>query len=208
MIRMRYWPVAAIMFFCVIFALEDSAKGQNLNAGIFGGVNGSQVDGDSYSGFNKLGFCAGFFINQQIEHNIYWQAELKYGIRGVYKGLSDNDLTLYRSAYHIVELALSVHYLYDEKILVELGTSPEVLLSTRFWDENGLMDPATYPENRIFGLSVFAGIGYRFNEKLMAGLRYSNSAIPFRDPAEWNHPQYRGYFHNVLSLSMAYSFVH
>ena len=196
------------MIIITLFVMAISIKGQQLNTGFFGGINASQVTGDSYSGFNKLGLSAGFFVNRHIEYNIYWQVEIKYGTRGVYKGPSDNDQTLYRSGYHIVELPLSVHYLYDERMMVEMGTSPEVLVATLFWDENGLMDPSTYPENRRFGLSVFAGIGYCFNERIMAGLRYTNSAIPFRDPEEWNHPLYRGYFHNVICLSMAYRFGH
>ncbi len=205
MTRIRYRSV--FVFFWVIFALTDTA-GQHLNVGLYGGVTASQVDGDSYTGFNKLGLCGGFFMNRPMDYNISWQLEIKYGSRGVYKGPADNDLTLYRSVYHIVELPLSVHYLFEDKILLEIGTSPEVLVATRFSDENGLMDPSTYPENRRFGLSVFAGIGYWFNGKIMAGLRYTNSAIPFRDPEEWNHPLYRGYFHNVISLTLAYSLVH
>ncbi len=181
-----------------------SLSSQQLNYGFFGGITASQVDGDSYSGFNKLGLTAGFFVNNHIEYNIYWQAEIKYVSRGVYKGPADSDPTLYRSGYHYVEIPLSVHYLYDEKILVELGTSPEVLVATVYWDESGIMDPDSYPENRRFGLSVFAGVGYWFNARMMVGLRYTNSAIPFRDPEEWNNAQYRGYFHNVISLSLAY----
>lgn len=185
-----------------------SLNGQALNAGIFAGINASQVAGDSYAGFNKLGLNAGFFMNQLIEYDIYWQAELRFGTRGVYQGPTDNYQTLYKSAYYILELPLSVHYLYDERIMVELGTSPELLLGTRFWDEYGLMDSSTYPENRRFGLSVFGGVGFWFNDKIMAGLRYTNSAIPFRDPEEWNNAQYRGYFHNVFSLSVNYRFKH
>ncbi len=182
-------------------------KGQQLNVGFFAGVNASQVDGDTYSGFNKLGLTAGAIMNRLIDYNIYWQGEVKYGVRGVYEGPDENNQALYRSSYHIVELALSVHYLYEKRVMVEIGTSPELLIAARFRDENGIMDPSTYPDNRRFGLSVFAGLGYCFNEKLMAGLRYTNSAIPFRDPEEWNHPQYRGYFHNVITLTLAYSFV-
>jgi hypothetical protein len=181
-----------------------SLKGQKINVSVFGGITVSQVAGDSYPGFNKLGVATGFLINRYIDHNIYWQAEMKYGTRGVYKGPTDADQTLYRSSYHIVELPLSVHYLYDEKLLVEIGTSPELLIKAIFWDENGRLDPASYPENRRFGLNVFAGLGYRIKPKLMAGVRYTNSAIPFRDPEEWNNAQYRGYFHNVLSLTMAF----
>jgi hypothetical protein len=79
----------------LVFIMDRGAEGQQLNTGLFGGVTASQVDGDSYSGFNKLGLTAGFFINSHIAYQIYWQAEIKYGTRGVYKGPSDNDLTLY-----------------------------------------------------------------------------------------------------------------
>jgi len=192
----------------LLFVISPYMKGQQFNAGLFGGINISQVSGDTYSGFNKLGFNSGVFINRLIDNNFYWQVEIRYGTRGVYEGPSDTNPTLYKGSYHIIELPLSINYLFDEKIMVELGTSPEVLLTTLFWDENGLLDKSTYPDNRRFGLSVFAGIGYWFNEKLMAGLRYTNSAIPFRDPEEWNNSQYRGYFHNVISLSLAYKIKH
>jgi hypothetical protein len=181
-----------------------SLQGQQLNMAVFGGITVSQVAGDSYTGFNKLGVTAGFLINRHIDNNIYWQAEMKYGIRGVYKGPTDSDQTLYRSSYHILELPLSVHYLHDQKLMIEIGTSPELLIAALFWDENGVLDPSSYPENRRFGLNVFAGLGYWFKPRLMAGVRYTNSAIPFRDPEEWNNAQYRGYFHNVISLTLAF----
>jgi len=192
---------AIILFLCLGAA---TTRGQQLNYGIYGGITASQVDGDAYRGFNKLGGTAGLFLNRHIEYNIYWQAELKYVSRGVYKGPSDNDQTLYRSTYHYLEIPLSVHYLVQEKFIIEFGTSPEVLLGTAFEDESGTLNPEGYPDNRKFGLSVFAGVGYWFSDRMMAGLRYTNSAIPFRDPREWNNPQYRGYFHNVVSLSLAY----
>ena len=185
-----------------------SLHAQKFNAGLFGGVTASQVDGDSYSGFNKLGMTAGAFVNRLIDYQIYWQLEIKYVTRGVYKGPTDSDQTLYGSTYHYVELPLSVHYLYDEKIQVEAGASPEVLITTRFWDQDSTIDPATYPDNRRIGLSVFGGLYYWFNPSLGAGIRYTYSAIPFRDPQEWNHPRYRGYFHNVISLTLAYKLMH
>lgn len=201
--RKRSRSGAGIMIL-LLLTLAVSLKGQQFNAGFFGGLNISQVHGDTYSGFNKLGFNAGFFVNRLIDKQFYWQAEIKYGTRGVYEGPTDSNPSLYKSSYHMIEIPLSVNYLFDEKILVELGTSPEVLVTTLFWDENGLMDKSTYRDNRRFGLSVFAGIGYWFNAKMMAGLRYTNSAVPFRDPEEWNNSQYRGYFHNVISLTLAF----
>ena len=180
--------------------------GQKINAGFFGGITASQVDGDAYVGFNKLGLTAGAFGNRHIEYDIYWQVEVKYVTRGTYKGPGDNDPTLYRSTYHYVEFPLSVHYLYDNKIQVEAGTSPEVLVKTIFSDQEGIIDPSSYPDNRRFGLSVFGGIFFWLNDTAGVGIRYTYSAIPFRDPQEWNHPRYRGYFHNVICLTAAYKF--
>ena len=185
-------------------ALPISAQGQQVNVDLFGGINVSQVQGDIYTGFNKLGFNAGLSVNRLIDRQFYWQVEIKYSTRGVYEGPTDNNQSLYKSSYHILEFPLSVNYLFDGRIKLELGTSPEVLLTTLFWDENGLMDRSTYPDNRRIGLSVFGGIGYWFSERMMAGIRYTNSAVPFRDPEEWNNSQYRGYFHNAISVSLAY----
>lgn len=189
-----------------IIALSPFIHGQNTNTGFYAGITASQVDGDAYKGFNKLGLIAGAFVNRHIEHSIYWQLEAKYVIRGAYKGPGENDPTLYRSSYHYVEFPLSVHYLHDQKIQVEAGTSPEVLVKTIFSDQDGIIDPASYPDNRRFGLSVFGGIHYWLNATTGVGIRYTYSAIPFRDPREWNHPRYRGYFHNVISLTVAYKF--
>jgi hypothetical protein len=198
----RYKAIPVLML--ALMLVTGPLYGQQWKYGVFGGITASQVQGDPYSGFNKLGGTAGLFVNNQIEGKFYWQAELKYVSRGVYRGPTDSDQTLYKSTYRYVEIPLSVHYLVDGKFLVELGTSPEVLVGVAYWDENGLLAPEGYPENRTFGLSVFAGVGYWFSQRMMVGLRYTNSAIPFRDPQEWNNPQYKGYFHNVMSLSLAY----
>ena len=196
-----------IILFCVGIVILPEVVAQGFNAGIFGGVTASQVDGDSYSGPNKLGWTAGVYVNREINYDIYWQLGIKYVTRGVYQGPTLNNYFLFGSNYGYVELPLSVHYLYNEKIQIEAGASPEVLVTVKFWDEDGTINPSTYPENRRFGLSVFGGIHYWFNSSIGAGVRFTYSAIPFRDPQEWNHPRYRGYFHNVISLTGRYRFI-
>lgn len=193
----------------LMLVTSSDTLAQEFNAGIFGGVTASQIDGDTYGGFNKLGMTAGAFVNRYIDWDIYWQLELKYVMRGVYEGPDNfNDNYLYKSTYNYLEFPLSVHYLFNEKIQIELGTSPEVLLFARFWDQDGLIDPGSYPDNRRVGLSVFAGALYWFSPYAGLGIRYTYSAIPFRKPEEWNNPQYRGYFHSVLSLTGYFKFKH
>lgn len=180
--------------------------GQGLNTGFFVGVSASEVDGDSYSGFNKLGPAVGLYMNQHIDVGFYWQIELKYGTRGVYKPMTESDPTSFKSSYHILELPISVFYLFDEKFKLETGISPEVVLLTRFWEDGVLLNPNSYPEEHKLGLSVFAGIAYRPRTDMEIGLRYTNSAVPFRDREEWNHARYRGFFHNVITLTFSYRF--
>ena len=202
------YRIGLVIVITSILSLSNVAGAQEFKAGFFGGVTASQVDGDFYAGYNKLGLTAGAYVNRYIEYDIYWQIEIKYVTRGVYKGPELNDPTLHKSGYHYIELPLSVHYLYDEKIQLEVGTSPEVLIRTVFSDQDGVIDPSNYPENRRFGLSVFGGLTYWVNDNTGVGIRYTYSAFPFRDPQEWNHLRYRGYFHDVISLTVAYKFMH
>lgn len=193
----------------VVLITVAGVRAQEFNAGIFGGVTASQVDGDSYGGYHKLGFTAGVFVNREIDNNIFWQLGIKYVTRGAYENSGPNSTEIFKSQYRYLELPLSVHYIYDGKIQVEIGTSPEVLLSYASFDEYGkIPQDADFVENRRFGLSVFAGMYYWFKPSLGVGLRFTYSAIPFRDPEEWHNPMNRGYFHNGLSLTLAYQFKH
>ncbi len=189
--------------------LGREVYGQEFNAGFFGGVCASQVDGDSYGGFNKLGLTGGLFVNRELDLDIYWQMELRYVSRGAYENFGPNDPRIYRTLYRVLELPLSAMYLHDNKYQVGLGISPEVLLSYASYDEYGKIPPESDPaENRRFGLSAFLEISYWFNPSTGVALRYSRSAIAFREQEEWNNPQYRGFFHSVLSLTLAYKFNH
>lgn len=203
--RRNHYMFPALIVMSVL-TCSASSFGQQFNTGFFGGVTASQVDGDTYNGFNKLGITAGAFVNRHIDFDFYWQLELKYVMRGVYQRPELNTNFLYKSSYHYLEIPISVHYIYDEKILGEMGISPEVLLFKKFWDQDGVMDPSQYPDNRKLGLSVFIGIQYWYASRYGVGFRYTYSAIPFREPQEWNNPQYRGYFHSVLCLTAAYKF--
>ena len=184
------------------------AQAQEFNAGFFGGVTASQVDGDLYSGFNKLGLTAGAFVNREIDYNIYWQLEIKYVSRGAYKGSDPNDPSIFKVVYRYAEIPLSVHYLYAERVQAEIGISPDVLLHYASYEDNIRTDPALDPSNHRFGMNAFAGIYYWFTPAAGVGFRYTYSVITFRDLDEWHNYLYRGYFHNVLCLTAAYRFRH
>ena len=205
MSRLKTYRARLAMIFLLTVLPLAGLRAQSFNAGFFGGVTAAQVDGDQYAGFHKLGMTAGFFVNREIDKNFYWQLEIKYVARGALENEPDNyyyDKTVYR----YIEIPLSVNYLFDEKYQLEIGLSPEVLLSYAHFDGNGKTNPSLYPDNNRFGLSVFAGIVYWFIPSTGVGFRYTYSAVSFRDAQEWNNPQYRGFFHNVMAFTVAYKF--
>ena len=205
MSRLKTYQAGAALIFLLMVLPLPGLRAQSFNAGFFGGLTASQVDGDQYGGFNKLGMTAGFFVNREIDKNFYWQLEIKYVTRGALE--SEPEIYFYdKTVYRYIEIPLSVNYLLDEKYQFELGLSPEVLLSYAHYDGNGQTEPSLYPDNNRFGLSVFAGIVYWFVPSTGVGFRYTYSAISFRPEEEWNNPQYRGHFHNVLAFTVNYKF--
>ncbi len=192
----------------LILCISLSSSAQSFQGGIFAGINASQIDNDTYGGFNKLGLNAGAFVSREITPNFYWQMELKYSSRGMYHHPTINQNFIALSNLKYLELPLSIHYFYNEKIQVELGFAPDVLLSEYYEDEHGSLDPAYAPDLRRFGVNVFGGIYYYFIENMAVGIRYTYSAIPFY-PFDFWTARYRdkGYFHDVLCLSVKYYFV-
>jgi len=196
--------IIAILIFLITFPLV-SVSAQEFNLGVFGGVSVSQVDGDYYRGYHKLGMTGGFFVNRKIENNFYWQLELKYVSKGAFEN-EPNSSIYDKTVYRYIEIPVSVNYLVNEKYQFDLGLSPEILLQYAAFDAHGKTDPSLYPPNNRFGLNAFAGFSYWFFPRTAAGFRFTYSIIPFRDPKEWNSPQNRGLFHNVLAFTLAQKF--
>ena len=151
-------------------------------------MNASQVDRDGYGGYNKLSFTGGVFVNREFSQDFFWQLELKYGGRGAYYLGEDVVEDFHKTSFRYIELPLSVHYLLKEKVQVELGFSPDVLISFVAYDNQRNEVPLDEPlgGNRRFGLNAFTGLHYWFHPTFGVGLRFTYSVFPFslRDGSE------------------------
>ena len=104
-----------------------------------------------------------------------------------------------------------MHYLVKEKAQMELGLSPSVLLGFQAYDNQRNQVPLKEPlgGNRRFGLEGFAGVHYWLHSTVSIGLRFTYSVLPYalREGAAVRYLD-SGYFHNVLSLTASYKFLH
>jgi len=79
----------------IIFSLTTQMLAQDFYAGATGGLVLSQVDGDSFGGYNKFGGNAGLFVRNSFGEKWGGRMELKYIQKGSVATKLSNPLSAY-----------------------------------------------------------------------------------------------------------------
>ena len=168
-------------------------------------MTASQVDGDNYSGFDKIGLTSGAFIQTELSRKAALKMELRYTQRGAYKKNDEQNPGIYKLSLHFGELPLMFVYHLTEDVIIEAGISPEIYLFHKEENEDGEFREEDYPKFHRFGLGSNAGIMYKLGKNIFIGARYTYSAIPIREHASGNvYLLNRGQYSNSLSFSLFY----
>lgn len=194
--------------FC-FFLLLKGLSAQHFEGGISGGLNAARIDGDGHELYGKLGLNAGAFAFRAIvPEMLYWQLELKYTSRGKYniqRNTSGNIIGMSLIDLRYIEMPLSMHYFLNEKVQLELGLSPDLLLMERYEDQDGPLPPNRDLDR--FGITAFAGANYFISGPFAVGIRFNYSVIPFyKYGAVAIRFRDSGWFHDVLSINARYYF--
>jgi hypothetical protein len=190
-----------LVFFSI---LSLSSFSQYFKGGIVAGISASQVDGDTYWGFNKLGLLGGGWVRWMFTDNVSGQIEVKYIMKGAFESDNVNNIVYYKLALHYADVPLIMNYHYREHVLFQLGLSPEFLVLDREYDQYG-QTPEDAPSFHKLNLSSIAGIGFVFLERFTAVARYNYSVIPIRAHASGQtYLLNRGQYNNVLTFSIYY----
>ena len=65
-----------VIIFVVLFSF--SGLSQQFKPGLIAGINGSQVEGDGYAGYNKAGFVLGGMMRTRLKNFLSAQFEILY----------------------------------------------------------------------------------------------------------------------------------
>ena len=196
-----------ILFILTLFtliSLSGFSQSRYFEGGVIGGLTASQVDGDTYSGFNKLGFMAGGYAKRMFSYTIGGQMEIRYIMKGAYASDNENDAFYYKLVLHYVDIPLMFQYHYKENVIFDLGVSPELIVYNREEDQYG-PTPEDSPEFYRLTLSALGGVGYKFWDVITVNFRYGYSVIPIREHASgqtWLLN--RGQYNNVLMFGIYY----
>lgn len=143
-------------------------------------LNACQVHGDTYIGFNKLGFGGGLYINARLKEKL----SLEFGIIYNQKGARHNanpekgDYRYYFLRLDYIEVPVILRYQPKGRFYLTFGPSFGYLANYYQGNENG--DITAYLSPRRYEFSVNAGLGMRLTTNMSFEIRSNNSFISIR----------------------------
>ncbi len=196
------------MFFLIL--LPFAGMTQRFNGGITAGGLISQVDGDTWVGYHKVGYLAGGFVSLKISPHSSFQLGMEY----IQKGMRQNADTLtnmgttYLTRLHYLEIPLLYQFTFAKRIQAEIGPAADILLGS--YDEvNGQEVPVLTVPYCSVNLCGIAGVSCFITDHLKAGLRFNYSLISTRDGHVAGERKILfgyGQYNNVLSLALSWYF--
>ncbi len=190
----------------VTFISSEVMAQERFTAGIKAGLSTSQVDGDTYSGFNKIGFDGGAFVTGKLNEKWTGQFEIIFIQKGSKHNanaeIADYNFYLLQLSYIEVPVLLQYHH---KKYAFELGPGFGYLINEKEYF-NGQDISGISPFNKK-EINFNLGINYIISKKLGIDCRYSYSITPIREHSlkakTWYNP---GQMNDVLAFTLTYKF--
>lgn len=178
------WNSAHMRIFalCFLFFIFSTSEGytqsdKSFKLGLRAGLNASQIWGDGYAGFNKIGGYAGLGLQQSFGDSWTWGFDMLYHNKGSVQP-PKNAALFYKIALHYVEVPIVFNYEVADKFYVEGGAVAGFLFSQRFGISRGSTSPYLNPPFRNYEIGILIGGGYQYSENIRFTLRSQRSVVP------------------------------
>ena len=168
------------------------------------GLSTSQVSGDNLGGFKKAGLLIGGFIDLQLNNVVKGQMEMTF----IQKG--SNNPKMNKNSYSdislsYVEIPVLIKYQQSRTIAIEGGIETAFLISASDNDIYGQISANSSKKFNRTDISIFIGLNYFINTRVILNSRISNSILPIRAHASGATFQLnKGQYNSVLSFSLHY----
>lgn len=204
---MRYYITVAIS--CIIaILLSLNVFAQTFRAGIAGGVNFAQIDGDNIGGYNKFGANAGFVSELPFTDRWSLGMEILYAQKGSRAIITANNIRDFKILLDYAELPLLAKF-HDRKGGFTFGGGFGFgrLVRSRYI-ESGLDATEAYFGNnpaKRWEWSLLADISYMITPVFGLNLRGAYSILPIRKDPDSFFRNF-GQFNNVVTVRSIFIF--
>jgi hypothetical protein len=199
----------------LVFILAfTTIQAQPFHGGILAGFTASQVDGDTYAGFDKSGLQGGVFVSTSLSSLLDARLEIRYAMRGARNKSTPDNTGLYRLTLNYIDLPVLLSAKVKNIGTVEAGLVPGYLFAASGRDDNGRMPDESLADFKKFDLDTRIGINIFITEKIAVNLHYSYSLFSIRD-LEVENPSYTwfgklfgnntGNYNNYLAFGLYYT---
>ncbi len=183
-------------------------------------IVGSQVEGDGYGGYKKLGINPSVGIHRDFKKNWSWYADIAFTQKGSQKlaNATTGDNNYYYLNVNYIGVPLYIR-LKQEKYIFDLGAeiSTTVLNKKERIINNNIAQNVdnAFPFNRV-AYDYLWGIGYVLGEHWEASIRGSFSIVPARSNAFFRQLYTSdfysriagiGQYHNTVRIAVTYNFI-
>ncbi|MCU4155189.1 PorT family protein [Carboxylicivirga sp. A043] len=196
-----------------------SSTAQEFRAGPLLGMSFSQVDGDSFVGYNKVGLNLGAFVSRQISEQWDIQLDIAYIQKGSHEPQdAEKRIFEYKIALSYIQFPLVARYRYKQ-FSGEAGISVGALLNSEEEydgipvDEDDNFNPI--PFQNVEWATVF-GLNYHITDRLWINARWLYSINRIRIPYDGDIDIYNprphwisrkpGQYNNNFVVTAYYSF--
>jgi opacity protein-like surface antigen len=164
-----------------LFIIPAVALAQRFNGGALFGICASQVDGDTYAGFDKVGLQGGVFVNTKFTKAWGAQMEIKYNAKGARKKTSKDDPETYSLTLHYIDLPLMINLAIQDKFIFDAGFVPGYLFAKKGEEAGTKMSDEHISAFKKVDVSWLLGLNYKITDNFIANIRYSYSLFSIRD---------------------------
>jgi hypothetical protein len=203
-----------LLFITAFLFCSSQAEAQRFLGAISVGMNFTQVDGDEYFGYHKIGLNVGPMVAMPFGKRKNWSVsmELLYSQKGS-KHNGSTDSTSYKLVQDYAEVPVLVHFTDKKLISGGVGFSYGQLINYKE-TQNSFYDSIYHYQTGLsnYDISVIADLQIRIWSKLWADLRYqysmkSNRTVEVTDPSAYPRTSVTRYqFNNVISLRLTWVF--
>ncbi len=171
---------------------------QGFKGGIIAGVVVSQVDGDAYAGYHKVGFQGGIYTRYKFSESWSLYSELKFIQKGSSQTNKDDPYSNFKIKLSYIDLPFILNYQYNKKIVFGAGLSYGALMSAEVQDGAGIVDRKQLFYHN-YDVNFIAQVKYILNEHLWLDLKGAYSIIYITDVSPRQ-------FNNLISFTLGYEF--
>lgn len=221
---MRFcYNLLLVLFFCKsafaqhnFFADGAYTTPRTFFAGLAVGCNITQVDGDGYSGYHKIGLNLGPVVYARFSDRFGASIAINFSQKGaISKNYTENSFGIgyvddYSIKLNYIEVPLLLHVFTDNRINVGVGASYARLISAKeravtYAQVN--IDPNIYPFRKN-DFNVMGELNYMFYKGWFIGARYAYSIASIRDadkiPLGYGGGRFTRQFNNIFNFKLIY----